>query len=485
MAESTPQEIRETTSGAAPGSQIEAPEPPEPANENPAVAEDDKENAAPATAKESSSSSSSSSPEPEEPASSASKVSGSDNAVESTTAPAPAAPAVVGVSKNRTKSSDVKPSLRRFSDFGAFGFYDGDLDESSKRHGRGTMHYDSGDTYVGPFVANKFHGDSGLYRWYDGDEQEGSWAEGERHGVSTFRGADGVVEINTYERGKVKGEGVTWNADRTVAHRMVDGKRAGKISISMAEKMARDKFGMEVPEPVEVVAAPAAAGAAEETSASASASSTASTGKEIGFIGRLFASRKVGSDGTLYFKDYGEWGSYEGDVDADGNRQGPGKMTYDSGGYFDGGFADDKFQGTGVYRWADGDEYEGEWKEGERCGKGSFTSADGTVEYSVYDKGSTVGEGVSFSPDRRTAHKVVDGKKQNEISLSMAEKLAKDMFDLPVPEPKAETTSTTPDIPATIKNVGLIGRLFSNKKVGPDGKIMFYDHGEWGTYDGE
>jgi len=72
----------------------------------------------------------------------------------------------------------------------------------------------------------------------------------------------------------------------------------------------------------------------------------------VGFIGRLFSSRKVGPDGKPLFKDYGDWGSYEGDVDENGKRQGHGKMKYNSGNRYSGGFKDNKFHGDkGVYHW--------------------------------------------------------------------------------------------------------------------------------------
>jgi hypothetical protein len=157
------------------------------------------------------------------------------------------------------------------------------------------------------------------------------------------------------------------------------------------------------------------------------------------------------------FKDHGSWGSYEGDVDYGGNRQGKGKMTYVNGCYYEGGFVDDKFQGDkGVYHWFDGDEYEGGWKDGERHGVGIFRSADGTVEYSMYEMGVPEGEGVVWSADRKSAFKTVGLKKGSEISITMAEKLAKDMFGLPAPARSA------------LK-----------------GELRFEDHGDVGTYQGD
>jgi len=388
-------------------------------------------------------------------------------------------PIVIGVSKNRTKRSEsnlAMKNVQRFGDSGDFGFYEGELNETGHRHGRGKITYDNGNYYEGDFVNNKFQGEHGIYRWFDGDEQEGSWLEGERHGTSIFRSAsDGAVEYAKYVNGKASGEGVWWSADRKTARKLVDGLKSSDISLTMAEKLAKDKFDLPVPEPCTIDPSQFA------TTVPASPSS-----KNIGLIGRLFASRRVGSDGTLLFKDYGEWGSYEGDVDDTGNRQGKGKVTYESGNYYEGGFVDDKYQGKhGIYRWFDGDEYEGPWKDGERVGLGIFRHADGTVEYSMYEKGSHVGDGVSWSADRKTAHKMVDGEKKTKISLGMAEKLAKEKFDLAVPEPSTRVPSQSASIPSSSKSIGFLGRLFSNRKIGPDGKLLCKDYGEWGSYEGD
>ena len=199
----------------------------------------------------------------------------------------------VGLSKTRTKSS-AKPSVKRFRDFNEFGFYEGALNSDGKRHGSGKMTYDSGNYYAGSFVDDKFEG-FGLYKWKDDDEQEGSWKSGERHGISVFRAADGTVEMSSYEAGKAVGEGVTWPADRKTAHKLVNGDKKSEISLGMAEKMAKDVFGLPVPEPVEV-----------QAKAHAPLKPTTVAPAKAGFLARLFSSRIVSPDGKLMFKDYGD-----------------------------------------------------------------------------------------------------------------------------------------------------------------------------------
>jgi hypothetical protein len=209
-----------------------------------------------------------------------------------------------------------------------------------------------------------------------------------------------------------------------------------------AEEYAREKFGLPVPDPREPTSNLAAA---EPTS------------KKTGLLGSLFFKKKVDLDGKPMFKDYGEWGSYEGGVDENGNRQGSGKMTYVSGSYYEGRFLNDKFHGDkGVYHWLDGDEYEGGWKDGERHGVGIFRSADGTVEYSTYEMGVTKGDGLYWSSDRKIICKTLGLEKGAEISVSMAEKLAKDMFGLPAPA-----------------------------RASLDGELRFVDYGDVGTYEGD
>lgn len=305
---------------------------------------------------------------------------------------------------------DGKP---QFKDNGDWGSYAGVFNGSGQRHGNGKMTYVSGNYYEGGFVEDKFHCDKGVYHWSDGDEYEGAWAEGERNGIGIFRAANGSVEYSTFEKGSHVGEGLWWSPDRRKAYSLVDGDKKSEMLAEEAATIANAKFGLPVPDPSEVPS--------QQTS-------LPSPRKEIGIIGRFFTSKKVGSDGTRYFKDHGDWGSWEGDVDETGNRQGNGKMTYDSTNYYEGGFVKNKFHcDKGVYHWLDGDEYEGAWKEGERHGKGAFKTADG-VEYSVYENGQPKGQGVRLSADRKTAHALTDGKTKMEMLIGEAEMFVKEKF---------------------------------------------------------
>ena len=199
-----------------------------------------------------------------------------------------AAPSTVGFPQRRTVRVP-DPQAKRYRDHGEWGYYDGALDGAGRRCGPGQMTYDSGNTYEGPFADDAYEGAGGVYRWADGDVQEGGWRGGERHGTGVFRGRDGRVAYATYEAGATTGEGVTWSADRTVAHRTTDGVEGDEMSRAAAERLARERFGLPVPEPATDVIAAAPAPASKG-------------GRSVGLLGRLFATRRTAPDGTRHFK---------------------------------------------------------------------------------------------------------------------------------------------------------------------------------------
>jgi hypothetical protein len=360
-----------------------------------------------------------------------------------------------------------------FKDYGEWGTYDGEVEAvSGNRQGKGKMTYASGAYYEGGFVNDKFHGEKGVYHWSDGDEYEGGWKDGERHGVGVFRVADGTLEVSKYDAGAAKGEGVWLSADRKAAIKLVDGEKTTEYVIEDAATFLKDNYNLSMPSPTQ----------AESVSTQ---NETLPTSSKVGLLGKLFSKQRIDSDGKLMFKDHGDWGSYDGDVDNNGIRQGKGKMTYTSGSYYDGCFVDDKFHGEkGRYHWSDGEEYEGGWKDGERHGVGVFRSNDGTVTYSMYDSGMVKGEGVWFSANRLTAYKTIDGVNKYLILNEEAAEIAKELFNLPIPEPY-KSVGVQASGESTSSNTGLIARLFSNRKISPDGKLMFKDFGEWGTFEGE
>ena len=205
-----------------------------------------------------------------------------------------------------------------------------------------------------------------------------------------------------YKNGIAVGVGVAWNDDFTKAFRTLDGIKMEEIPLSDAAELSKSKFGLPVP----------------------------SSKRQLGIIsslGRFFAKERDGTDGKPMFKDYGDWGTYDGYVDEHGKRVGEGKMTYESGNYYEGGFFNNKFHGDrGIYHWEDGDEYLGGWKDGERHGVGSFKNADGSIEFSMYESDKAVGNGVRLSADRKLAHALVDGEQTTEMPIEEANAIVKE-----------------------------------------------------------
>jgi len=363
---------------------------------------------------------------------------------------------------------------RMFKDNGEWGLYDGLRDASGRRQGLGKMKYDSGNSYEGPFLNDKYHGDNGVYKWADGDEYVGQWKDGERNGLGIYHQKAGVTSYSMYVNGNATGEGVEWIGNRKTAYQLMNGERLMEILPEDAESFAKTKYKLPVPEPYYA--------------------STSVGAKKSGLLGRFFKTKDVSPDGKPMFKDNGEWGTYEGDsLDEDGERQGTGKMTYSSGNTYEGPFLNNKYHGeTGIYKWADGDKFEGQWRNGERHGVGIFTKTDGYVSYSNYDNGETKGEGIQWNADRSSAHKMKDGEVAMELLPDEAEKFAREKFNMPVPESTvtAATASggsviSTAPAPKKMEPTSIIKNFFSSKAVTADGKLWFKDNGEWGTYNGD
>lgn len=173
-----------------------------------------------------------------------SSTSSSSSALTITT-PAAAAAAV-------NSKANKPPQQARFIDNGRQGIYYGDFltDPTTntvikplQRHGQGSMQYpQTGDTFVGNFHYNKYEG-WGIYLWCDGDKQRGTWKNGLRHGPCIFHHASSnVIEYGYYEMGTIIGEGVSINAERTKAWKLVGGQKLNIIGMDEAERIVKERF---------------------------------------------------------------------------------------------------------------------------------------------------------------------------------------------------------------------------------------------------
>lgn len=143
-------------------------------------------------------------------------------------------------------------------------------------------------------------------------------------------------------------------------------------------------------------------------------------------------------------------GTYEGDLNDDGQRHGVGILTCDNGNSYEGDWNKDKRDGRGIARYSSGDVYDGEWTRGKRQGHGimyiaagdtyiggwnnglkhaagTYHWADGDVDVSLYQSDKRVGEGVRWNADRSRAFRLIRGMKKEEISMDEAYRTAESL----------------------------------------------------------
>lgn len=137
-------------------------------------------------------------------------------------------------------------SDKRFQDDDLWGGYTGDIDNNSKRHGRGVMKYDNGAVYDGEWQHDMADG-TGTYRWPDGDIYSGEWKKDVRHGTGIYRWSNDEVDVQHCEDDEFKGEGVRWSADRKTAWRLINGEKQSDITLQEAASIA-ERIGISIPE---------------------------------------------------------------------------------------------------------------------------------------------------------------------------------------------------------------------------------------------
>ena len=104
--------------------------------------------------------------------------------------------------------------------------YDGQW-KNNKRDGKGSTRYASGNVYIGMWKGGKRHGFGVFHIYKSGDIYRGNWSGGIKNGPGVYEYADGELDVSFYTNDVRVGDGVRWNADRSRASRLFDGKLSG------------------------------------------------------------------------------------------------------------------------------------------------------------------------------------------------------------------------------------------------------------------
>ena len=168
-------------------------------------------------------------------------------------------------------------------------------------------------------------------------------------------------------------------------------------------------------------------------------------GKELRGEGEVNAQGQREGRGTMVYADgsmyEGQWlaGRYHGQgkmTQATGNvyegewvegkMQGHGKYSFAGGDVYEGEFQKGAYHGRGKMTFAGGNVYDGEWADGEQHGIGKETLADGPYRFlvSCYEAGAKVGQGVLWNADRTEAYEMQAGQPVRGIPLDEAAKIA-------------------------------------------------------------
>ena len=134
------------------------------------------------------------------------------------------------------------------------------------------------------------------------------------------------------------------------------------------------------------------------------------------YEGEFVRNQKEGK-GTVTYKRKGK--VFTGDF-KNNSINGKGRLTHDTGDYYDGYFQDNQMHGLGKYVWKDGSFYEGEYVKGEKTGTGTFVWPDGRRYEGDFFKGVPHGNGILNVKGNRTYEVVFEkGKIKTKKQISI------------------------------------------------------------------
>lgn len=256
--------------------------------------------------------------------------------------------------------------------------------------GAGILTLPSGRSYS-VFPDELAYTGNATFRWPDGRQYEGQFAQGRAQGMGSGSWPNGDVYRGTWQAGQHHGHGeLTRGDDSRYVGDFVEGQREGSGVEQSSEGLYRGDWRADLPN-----------GQGEfHGTDGASYKGQWYDGSRQGF--GLYTD----TDGNRY---EGDWyadvpegfgimtntnGSvYEGEWRAS-QQNGYGKMTADSGAVYEGTWVDGDRQGFGIARRPDGSRYDGEWVAGQRAGQGRESFPDGSFHEGMWLADRPHGSGI-------------------------------------------------------------------------------------------
>jgi hypothetical protein len=107
----------------------------------------------------------------------------------------------------------------------------------------------------------------------------------------------------------------------------------------------------------------------------------------------FLASCRSGKISTIDFSD----GSYQGELDKKGRKDGKGTYRWHDGSSYAGDFSEDDRHGLGTFLWSNGESYKGDYLKDERTGEGVYSWPDGASYRGSFLNGKRHGQGTFFN----------------------------------------------------------------------------------------
>ncbi|EKG05282.1 hypothetical protein TCSYLVIO_003647 [Trypanosoma cruzi] len=127
--------------------------------------------------------------------------------------------------------------------------YDGEWN-MDERQGIGSIQWCNGDTYNGPFLRGRPHGEMGSYNFADGRVYKGEYRHGVRHGIGRLTQKNGEYYEGEFKDGAMTGMGKGWYAGgkRVYEGTWENGKKVrGKLTFEGSKRMYNGDWKHEKP----------------------------------------------------------------------------------------------------------------------------------------------------------------------------------------------------------------------------------------------